>query len=610
MNRILIITGVLLLFFKQSRSQQDSILKLQEVVVSDFKLKKFSVGFKLYKITDTLIQRNVSSLTGLLEFNSHIYFKENGYGMVSSPSFRGTNASQTAVIWNGIAINSALTGQTDFNTVTVNSFNSVVIRSGGGSVQYGSGAIGGSIHLENTIFFKNKKDYRIRLLYGDYSTFAGHSKSIFSSQNSYADVGIDYITSENNYKYSGTNKKNENGEFNTLNLSTNAGLKLGTNNILKFHSNLFTGDRNFSGTLTAPSNDNYEDLTSRNLLVWKNYKSATTYTFKFAHLFEEYKYYPNKNRSEFSHGQTNSFITDFACEYSFNPALKSSVIVNYTTITAEGSNIGKNNRNTLATTLLLNHELSARFSYGVNVRKEFLNDFDNPVLFSVDGKYKVNNWYTLSFNASKNFRVPTFNDLFWEEGGNSNLQPETSLQGEIGNIFNVKDFKFSLSAYLIKSQDMIKWVPDNSGVWSPVNVDKVKNTGLEVSSAYKKTFEQYAFELNVNYAYTNAINQANNNQLIYVPYHKLTGLINYSCKKIGVWYQFLWNGEVYSTTDNKETVDGYNISNLGLEYNIHNKQKPYLVGFKLNNLFNKYYENVAFRPMPNRHIQFYLNLNF
>jgi len=127
---------------------QDSIaIKLQEVSISDLQLKKHSESQSVLKLSDSIIKNNKPSLTSLLNYNSLIYFKENGLGMVSSASFRGTTAQQTAVIWNGININSQLNGQTDFNTISTRNFNSISVRSGGGSAIYGSSAIGGSIHL-------------------------------------------------------------------------------------------------------------------------------------------------------------------------------------------------------------------------------------------------------------------------------------------------------------------------------------------------------------------------------------------------------------------------------------------------------------------------------
>ena len=132
-----------LMAFAQVFGQRDGVIVLDEVILSDAKLLHFSKGTKVRVANDSVQEKSGSSLTDLLRYNSNIYFKENGYGMVSSASFRGTNAQQTAVVWNGININSQLTGQTDFNTLIPGNYGDVVVRSGGGSVQYGSGAVGG-----------------------------------------------------------------------------------------------------------------------------------------------------------------------------------------------------------------------------------------------------------------------------------------------------------------------------------------------------------------------------------------------------------------------------------------------------------------------------------
>ena len=90
-----------------------------------------------------MIERSQPSLTQLLNFNSNIYFKESGAGMVSSPSFRGTTASQTVVLWNGININSQTTGQTDFNTINVRGFDQIKVKAGGGNVAEINSSVGG-----------------------------------------------------------------------------------------------------------------------------------------------------------------------------------------------------------------------------------------------------------------------------------------------------------------------------------------------------------------------------------------------------------------------------------------------------------------------------------
>jgi iron complex outermembrane receptor protein len=145
-----IFISLLLLLCLQVSAQNDTIV-LEEVLVSDTQLRDFSDSQSILELNDSIIERSGSSLTSLLQYNSVIYFKENGLGMVSSPSFRGTTAQQTAVVWNGININSQLNGQTDFNVINAGDFNSITVKAGGGSVAYGSSAIGGSIHLDNNL---------------------------------------------------------------------------------------------------------------------------------------------------------------------------------------------------------------------------------------------------------------------------------------------------------------------------------------------------------------------------------------------------------------------------------------------------------------------------
>lgn len=590
-------------------AQLDSIQHLTEVMVIDAKLEDYSEGFELIQLSDTLIARNLVSLTELLNFNTTIYFKENGYGMISSPSFRGTNASQTAVIWNGIPVNSNLNGQTDFNTISPSSFNTIIIRSGGGSTQYGSGAVGGSIHLNNTIDFQNKQSSELKLSYGSFSTIVGVFKSRFSSDKKYIDFGIDFISSENDYEYIDLNRKNENGNFDKLNIAVNAGLNFGKST-LSWNSNYFLGNRNFSGTITSPSKDSYKDLTTRNLVTWNKTYNKWNNTIKGAHTFERYRYYPQPENNLYFEGQSTTYLGDYQLEYEINKDLKISSIINYTYIKSKGTNIGTNDRNTLATILLWKHHINEKLSYGINLRQEFLTNFENPFLASFDVNYTINKWYTLKANASKNYRVPTFNDLYWNNGGNENLNPETSYQAEIANEFIWNQFRLNITGFYISSTDLIKWQPNEDGLFTPLNISKTENLGIEVDGNYSKSIKEHQLNLVFNYAYTAAKDLGKNKQLVYVPYYKATGALTYDYKKLAAYYQLLFNGEVFTTTDNNGVLDNYSVSNLGLEYLIQEKSFPIKIGIKLNNIFNTYYENVAYRPMPNRNIQTFINFKF
>ena len=605
----------LLIFFgvHSAMAQQDPIIELREVIVSDTRLERFSNGVKVDVLKDSVIQRTDGALTNTLRFNSNIYFKENGYGMVSSPSFRGTGASQTAVIWNGINVNSQLNGQVDFNTILPQSVDKISVRSGGGSTQYGTGAVGGSIHLENTLDFNSEWKNRLQLGYGSFSTRNFTYKSKVGTEKTALSVGVGHIASDNDYKYLGTSRKNENGGFYNSSFDLGFGVLVSSSHLLKLHHATFLGDRDLSGTLTAPSNSNYKDVNSRSLFEWVNFKSNKVQRVKAAYLYERYKFFQNKDNDQFTFGKAESFILNYDLKYELkNGAING--ILDYNAIKGQGTSIQRGNRNLFATTVLFTQNLSKSLSYGINVRKDWVNDYKSPFVFALDAKYDVSSTYAITLNTSKNFRVPTFNDLYWEGSamGNSDLKPETALQGELGQVYTKKGFSTQLHLFYISSKDLIQWRPDNLGIWSPINVQSANQYGLESSIGLKHKFDNHnTIETQVSYAYTRAIEKENSKQLIYVPKHRVTHSLAYRYHKWGIVWQSLANGKVFTTTDNQQDLDGYFIANCLFEYDIAKILGSSLkTTLRINNLFNTNYQNVAFRPMPNRNIQIQLNFKF
>ncbi|AYN67813.1 TonB-dependent receptor [Euzebyella marina] len=603
----------LLLFGKQVFGQTDSVTVLDEVILTDVRLLHFSNN-NTTVLKDSVLKRNGSSLTDLLQFNSGIYLKENGLGMVSSPSFRGTNASQTAVVWNGININSLLTGQVDFNTIVPSNYDDVQIRKGGGSVQFGSGAIGGSIHLQDQIQFNSGLENEIELFYGSFETRGVDYRISKGSDQFTFGFGVNYRASENDYKYLGTDQKNENGDFETININGKVGYKISDKQLLKFYHQTFLGDRNFSGTLTAPSNSKYKDYNTRNLLEWNHFKNNQVQRLKVGYLYEKYKYFGNNDRPEFSFGQTNTFLAN----YDYKITVKNLIfdaIADFNHVNGKGSSVADAKRNTFAGTLLFKHNVSSNLSYDLNIRKEFVNDFDSPLVYALNLEYRPNKKNILYVNGSKNHRVPTFNEIYWITGGGSSgnpeILPESSYQLEIGHALLYSKWQFKGAAYYISSEDRIQWRPNDSGIWTPINISEASNYGLEVSFKYAESWGQHHLVWDSGYFYTQARNDETNNDLMYVPKHKATSNISWSHLNWKLFYQLFYNGSVYTTSDNSDELPDYSVSNLGVsrEFKL-NKDLDFTAKFQLNNIWNKNYQNVAFRPMPGRNMQLKLNLNF
>ncbi len=593
----------------------DSIQKLDVVTLSDVKLKKYNSGFKVSILNDSIINKSTSSLTRLLALNSNIYFKEFGSGMLSSPSFRGTNSSQTAVMWNGININSQLNGQTDFNNEIASNYSSIAIRSGGGSVQYGSGAIGGSVHLNNTLKFSNHFENNLRIAYGSFNTekinyllSTGNSKWTTS-------IGLSYLDSKNDYKFLGTDRRNENGAFNSVNLTANLGYFISENNILKLYHNSYTGNRNLPGTIASASREKYESDNLRSLLEWtylsKNYNSKL----KIAHLSETYRYFTNTDSNLFSFGKARSLIVKHDFDYTFSNVINVRSVLDYTNIKGIGSSFGSPKRDAFSATLILNHKVGDKLNYGFNIRKDYTTEFKSPLVLSADAKYDVSKKYTIKLNGSKNFRVPTFNDLYWQPGGNLDLKPETSYQGDLGQILDLRAATFTFNAYYIRTSNMIQWRPNDSGLWSPINVNNAESYGTELEFMAKHNFASHYFNFKANYSYTVSKDLDTGKQLVYVPFHKGNTTLTYNYKKVTAYYQHNIIGGVFTTEDNINSsffsLDPYDVANLGFSYTFaSNLDTNYSLGLEANNIYNKYYENVALRPMPNRNYQIQLTIKF
>jgi vitamin B12 transporter len=599
----------LLLLCQITLAQQDTILQLKEVVISDTQLRDFSNTQSVQKLSDSIIARNPASLTSLLQYNTVIYFKENGLGMVSSPSFRGTTAQQTAVIWNGININSQLNGQTDFNTLNTRDFSSISVRAGGGSVIYGSSAIGGSIHLNNELDFNDKFVNQAHTDYGSYNTLGINYNVKAANERVSADVSLSRNSSDNDYDYEGYKLKNDNGQYYNTSINAAFALKLNDQNILRLYSYAFDGQRRFSRTLAAPSKSMYEDTNTRNLLEWTGNYNRFISRLKVAYLEENYKYFENFANYNFTYGRVKTFISRYDATYDFTPQIKLNAIVDYIQNKGEGSDIIQKKRDVGSASLLFKHSVSNRFQYEAGVRKEITDAYQSPVLFSAGANIGVVSFYNIKLNASRNFRIPTFNDLYWQGSGNPDLNPESSYQAEMGNVFNYKDITLTVTGYYIKLQDMLRWTPGAGGIWRPENVGKVATYGLESVLNWQRKFGSNQLTVSSTYAYTVSREDGSSDQLIYVPLHKATASVAYGYKGFSAYYRHMFTGEVFTTSNNQSKLDGYNVSGIGAEYTF-----PILSGFsfgvQVNNLYNQEYLNVAVRPMPGRNYNMYLNLKF
>lgn len=594
-------------------AQEYSTFVLDELIISDYKLNSHNKTQTIHKINDSIIQQANGSLTDLLLMNSSIYFKENGAGMVSSPSFRGTTAQQTSVLWNGIGVNSLFLGQTDFNSISYKEFSEIAIKPGGGSILYGSGAIGGTIHLNNPTRFEDKLENTLQLGYGSFNTFRINNNFTISNDKWFGQINLGRNQSDNDFDVKNRSWKNTNGQFYNNSASATIGYKIDLKNTLSFYSTYFNDERHFSLVSENQTKTKYQNSYFRNILHWKNEGENYKSNARIAFFNEGYKYYNNLPTTDYSSGNVNSFIAKYDFEYFVSHNFSLNAIIDYTNHHGTGKNSGIKSakQEILGLSVLANHRFNEKMGYEIGFKQEINNSYENPFLYSAGFYYKPSNVYQLKINGSKNFRIPTFNDIFWEPGGNKSLQPETSFQLDLRNEFKFENLCFGLNTYYTQIDNMLQWIPNNTGIWEAQNLKAVEIKGAEFDAQYQFKIKENAFNIQATYAYTNSQDTGLKKQLIYTPFNKFTGQIGYQYKKFATAIQSVYNGSVFTTANNSalSKIEAYALINANVQYHFGKKFKQSLI-FEIKNITDVNYENVINRPMPGRNFNIQLITKF
>lgn len=591
-------------------SQEKSI---DTVVVFDDQMKKIKLFHQVQTLSAADIQKNSTSLSEVLRFQSPVYIKENGRGAVSSPSFRGTTAQQTAFVWNGININSQFLGQGDVNNISVFGYDQIEVKSGGGSVMYGSGAIGGSIHLNNQLQFNQGFDAILHSEAGSFGTFNHFIKTSYSNDKFCFKASANYLISENDYEVPEKRYTNFFGKFQNNTINIGAAYKINSRHTVFWQSQIYDGEQNYPVREENGNRSRYEVQTFRSLLSWDFKTKSFENSLKAAYTEDNFQYFGDVNAQYSSGGANKNYIIKNNFNYFFSPKWNVNVIGEFQQNQGEGlgtSGVGIVKRNVGSFSGLLRYFPSPKLRFEAGIKQDFVEDFTAPLLFSFSGKWSVFDFYSVSFNASKNFRYPSFNDLYWTPGGNPDLKAENSIQADLTQEFRFKNFQFSLTPYYMKIHDMIRWLSTSMGYWAPFNTNKVESFGVEYQLKYYKSFsENSRLRLAANYIFSRSVNLETGDQLMYVPLHKAAANVDFEYRFLKIYAQGMFTGLTYTTSNEsrKDAIDPYFVMNAGIAATL---KKKYTLGVRINNITDSVYETVAFYPLPKRNYMFYATFNF
>lgn len=596
------------IFCVNLNAQTDSTTVLKEVRVSDPGLLRHTSTQSVQVFSDSLQGQNRQSLGGFLQFNTPVHIRENGNTGVASASFRGSSAQQTAVIWNGININSGFNGQTDFNIVQFADATELTVKAGGGSVLYGSGAIGGSVHLNTDLKFSPHFNQSILAQYGSFNSKNALYKISASEKNWSFLASARYNQSDNDFKMPNGNKT-QNGQYYNTGLNVAAAYRFNPRNSLHFYSHLSQGLHHFALQYPTEIPTRYEHQNLRSILEWNTTYGALQSKARFAYLNESYRYFESPNTLIPSFGELKTAIAKYDGAYRFSPRFLANALLEYQYNEGIGSDIRQSHRNIGSAALQLKYAFE-NWLFETGVKQEITEVYKSPVLYSAGTKYQWNSWMLTKANWSRNFRIPTYNDLYWVSAGSTDLKPESSYQAEIGQEFSYKKSRLTITAFYNQIKDMIQWIPGNGSLWFPQNVNEVEQYGLEAFVTTSIHSGIGDWNISATYGYTHAENADLKKQLIYVPKHKGTFNLNWNYGHFDANFQSMFTSEVYTRSDNnpRYTLEDFTVLNAGIGYRLL-RQPNIHFGVRVLNILDTEYQTMINRYMPGRHYSFVLSIN-
>ncbi len=635
-------------------------------VVAQRRLK--DVGVEMTKLDTLVLHENISlSMADILSKHSTAFVKSYGRATESLVEFRGTSPSHTQVTWNGMRINSPMLGTLDFSTIPAYFIDETNLYHGASSINLLGGGLGGAVEMLNLPVEKEGWGMQFVQGIGSFDTYDDFLRLTYKNQRFASSTRMVYSTSDNDYKYTNRDKKtdvydkdgnwvtsyhpeerNKSGYFDDFHLLQEFNYDAGKGNQLGA-SVWWTHSKRGLPFLSVDYKDDSDfkneqrNNTLRSILSWDclgdRVKWGTKSGFTYADI--GYEYFTTRQEmktsitSSRSYSNTAFLATHADWMLTSQLMLMGGLDVYYTHVNSHDRSpfhIGKNfnkGRPEYHANVQARWRPWKIFSLAAVVREEVYKDYwvaPIPALFADVILWQPWN-VVLKASVARNYRYPTMDDLYFQPGGNPDLQPEKGFTYDAGVEFVVKNVRWTLkgnvTAFDSHIKDWILWTPNTKGFWEPSNVKKVHNYGLECSlDGSLLLTKDLKVSLAGNFAWTPSKNigeDINSNdasygkQLCYVPKTSANVNARIQWRTWTLLYQWNHYSERYTTTSNEVNyitgrLKPYYMTDLSLEKTFRFHKVEGAVKGVVNNLFSTEYVTVLSRPMPRRNYEIYLTI--
>jgi vitamin B12 transporter len=559
-------------------------------------------------------------------------------GALSGQFIRGSTTNQTLILLDGRPLNEVgAGGGFDLSTLTIDAVEQIEVLPGGGSVLYGSNAIGGVI---NIITRRTLAEDGLEIAADAAVGSFGFNDQIIQLRGTEGNgswvIGYNRTDADNNFPFSLTSTDFEGTRRNADVLYNNVNVKLvgdiDDRNQLRFGFLYLSKDLGVPGGVPVPDSISggfnalteddrqyseswlmdvtYESALGQgddSLLTARFYADLTDLTFTDAVADSPFETPTQRVTDQTSLGAQLQHAWQFARNQNITYG------VDYRNVQADNSTLDLlTDQRTLNYSDTINQlglfaryqaDFTPRFSANLGIRQDFNDLADGSFTsFSVGTQVKITETTNFRANVARNFRVPTLADLYFEPFNNPDLGPESSLGFDVGvdqQIGNRGLFRFTFFRNDIR--DAISF---DLATFTPQNIGRVESIGIEAEVNYQLFDDWFVF---ANYTWNDPTIQSgpdpdNNGNLL--PFtHADTWNLGLAYENLQGWYAALFLNSIsnfFVDRGNQESLAG----RTTLDFKLRVPISPALaLNASVDNIFDTQYEEFPGFPGVGRNFQ-------
>ena len=574
---------------------------------------------------EQLGQLSVNNLAEALSLETSTYLKSYGLGSLATSSIRGGSAGQTLILWNGLPLRSPMLGQLDLALLPTQAVEEMTLTKGGGSSLWGSGAIGGVLNLNNRAAFGKTFSLNSGTDLGSFGQFQQQLGLDLGGQKWRARTKLSHRQAQNNFYYPLGRGLPERQQTNAA-LSQQSFLqdfywRLDERKTLAAHFWWQASDRQIPPTNVQTRSEAYQqDQSTRFMLDFTEVTRRGKWEMK-AGFFEEHLGFYDPQIRLASESRFRTYLGDISASWQLGE--QQHLLLGSTQTLTEARAEGYGAQIPQQWRIALFASWKGRWRAGVfqfSLRQEMVDGRLVPLMPALGLQWELPAQLSLKVKVSRNYRLPTFNDLYWRPGGNPNLLAESGWSQELGfeKVWQAGKLGIntSITAFNRLIDNWILWsIQEEQSFWSANNITRVWSRGLEPRLNINYAFSDGQIDWQNGYDYIRSTNQIAlerprmkaGTQLLYTPVHQLFTKISLKYRNTQLTYHHRYTG---ATQGQNEAIPAFQVGRLGLGWQVLMKRYQIQVHGSINNLWDSNYVIIERRPMPGRHFQISLQFSY